>query len=248
MKKYSFLFLVASLFVLGCEEKDKIAQAQACLDAVPSSSPSQASNCLAYVDGDDSQQADIIRCSALLMSGGLTTQKMVNAYKALSGTTGSGATVTNKEAVFISTLVLDNPSLTSGYTTAQQGDVYCQKTQVKGLMYISGLAVMGTMLAKVASDIGGAFSNPPTEAQVNAAISDCVSGSPTSSSCNPTTVGNVATTVANSYCSSANADQSVCTEVNSAIATSGGNTAKIGNALLCLLKKGTYIPASDSCT
>ena len=247
MKKYFLLSLLLTVLISGCEDKDKVAQAQACLDAVPQSSPSQATSCLNYVEGLDSQQADIIRCSAYLMAGGLTTTKMVNAYKALSGTTGAGSTVTNKEAVFIGTLVLDNPNLTTGYSYAQTGDTYCQKTSVKGLMYISGLAVMGTQLAKIGSDSGTTFSSPPTEAEVTSAINNCLGGTP-AASCNATTVGNVAVTIGNTYCASSSADQGVCSQVNSAISSSGGNTTKIGNALYCLLKKGTYDPVTDTCT
>lgn len=240
MKKYSFLVLAASFLIYGCEDKDKIAQAQACLDAVSQSSYSQATNCLSYIDGDDSQQANIIRCSAYLMAGGLTTNKMVNAYKALSGTTGSGSAVTNKEAVFIGTLVLDSTS----YATT--GDSYCKKTNVKGLMYISGLAVMGTTLSTVGAAIG-TYSNPPTEAEVNAVINDCTGGTP-NAACSASTIGTVASTVASTYCASQSADQSVCSTVNSAIAAGGGDTTKIGNGLMCLLKKGTYNPTTDTCT
>lgn len=246
-KKYSILVLALSFLILGCEDKNKIAQAQACLDAVPSGSPGNALSCMEHVDGDNSQQADIIRCSGYLMAGGLTTQKMVNAYKALSGTTGTGAAVTNKEAVFISTMVLDNPNLTVGYSRAQTGDGYCQKTGVKGLMYISGLAVTGTLLSRVATDAGSAFSDPPTEAQVNNAIDNCLSVTP-SSLCSPTTIGTVANTIATSYCSASNADEGVCADVNGAIAAAGGDTAKMGNALLCLLKNGTYNAGTDTCT
>lgn len=246
MKKYSLLILALSFLIYGCEDKNKIAQAQACLDSITESNHAQAGSCLNYLDGDDSQQANIIRCSATLMSGGLTTTKMVNAYKALSGTTGGGAAVTNKDAVFIGTLVLSTPNINQGYDTAVAGDAYCKKTNVTGLMYISGLAVMGTMIAKVGSSIG-TYSNPPTEAEVDAAIANCTGGTP-DTACNPTSVGTVATTIATTYCANQSADQTVCTKVNDAITTSGGNTAKIGNALLCLLKKGTYDPNTDTCT
>ena len=242
MKKYSILVsvLAVSVLIYGCEDKNKIAQAQACLDAVPQDTPSQATNCLQYVEGDESQQADIIRCSAHLMAGGLNTSKMVNAYKALSGTSGGGATVTNKEAVFIGTLTLTSLS------AAQTGDFYCKRSNVKGLMYISGLAVMGTTLATVGASIG-TYSNPPTEAEVNAVINDCTGGTP-DAACSPTTIGTVATTVATTYCASQSADQSVCNTVNDAITAGGGDVAKIGNGLLCLLKKGTYNPTTDTCT
>lgn len=239
MKKYSVLILAVSFLIYGCEDKNKIAQAQACLDSISQSNYQAAEGCLQYVADDSSQQADIIRCSGYMMAGGLTTNKMVNAYKALSGSSNSG-TVTNKEAVFIGTLVLDSSTL------ANKGDTYCKKSGVTGLMYISGLAVMGTMIAEVGASIG-TYNNPPTEAEVNAVINDCTGGTP-NAACNPTVIGNVANTIASTYCANQSADQSVCNQVNSAIATSGSDTAKVGNALLCLLKKGTYDPNSDTCT
>lgn len=248
MKKYYLLILAASFLIYGCEDKNQIAQAQTCLDSVSQNSPGDALTCLTYIESDTSQQADIIRCSGWLMAGGLTTTKMVSAYKALSGTTSGGAAVTNKEAVFIGTLVLNNPDLTVGYNRALTGDGFCKKSNVSGLMYISGLAVTGTLLAKVGSDIATPFSNPPTEAEINAAIDDCTSGAPTSSACSPATIGTVASTIATAYCAAQSADQSVCATVNDAINAGGGDTAKVGNGLLCLLKKGTYDPNTDTCT
>ena len=241
MKKYSLLILMTSFLIYGCEDKNKIAEAQACLDAITDTTASQAKNCLSYLDGDTSQQAYIIRCSAHMMAGGLITSKIVSAYKALSGTTSGGGAVTNKEAVFIGTLTL------SSVQVATEADEQCKLSQVSGLMYISGLALMGTTIAAVGADIG-TYNNPPTQAEVDAAIDDCTSATPTSALCNPATIGGVATTVATAYCASQSADQSVCSTVNDAITAGGGDATKIGNGLLCLLKKGTYDPNTNTCT
>ncbi len=218
--------LLTGCLLLGCEsdEADDLAKAQRCLDRVPQDNGASANECIQMVAKHGGQQADIIRCSGYFLVGGLTTNKILQAYKALEGDS------TNKEAVFIGTLALTDVS------TAKNADLYCKKTGLKGFIYLGSLAVVGTILKSA-----GSFSVPPTEAEVNAAMATCTA---TPSSCDPAAISSAAGTLADNYCSGSSKDDKVCTDINSALQAGGGDTAVVTSALTCLLNGKTFTPPS----
>lgn len=231
MKSFNKLLCVSALilsplFLSACEEKemDDLARAQDCLDKVEDSNLSQANVCISYVEKYDSQQANIIKCSGKFLAGGLTTSKIIDAYKEYEDA-GNGS---NKDALFIGYLSL-NPS-----SAAKEAVTFCRKTQVDGFIYLADLAVVGSIL----NDAAGGFSNPPTQTEIDNALSTCQS---TPSSCEPEIVAGAVTSLANSYCSKPSAkDDEVCKDINSAIAQAGGNNDEITKALTCLLNGKTY--------
>jgi len=232
----SGLFFSALLVLTftGCEDAEikDMAQAQQCLDAVPASSPQDASNCFAYVSAYDSQQANILKCSIKITSGGLSTQKIAEAYKA-----ADSSTLTNKEAVYIAYLALDKPNASGGYSLAQQAYPFCVKSQVSGLIFIAGLVQTASMISSIT---GATFDiNNPTAAQsaINTALQECIDGTKT---CNMTEVGTTLSTLSTVYCASPSSDLGVCTDVNSAITEYGGDTTKTAQAFMCKLQKKTF--------
>ena len=62
-----------------------------------------------------------------------------------------------------------------------------------------------------------------------------------------TTIADSASTIAESYCDTASADDDVCTEVNNAIAGAGGDTSKVGSAMLCLLENRKVVNNTQCC-
>lgn len=220
MKKLLLVSLVCLLCV-GCEseEQDKLAQAQDCLDNVTSSNYSAANNCMSYVEGMSSKQANIIKCSIKFLAGGLTTQKISNAYKELKDTSNS-----NKEALYMSVLALDSTSL------ATEAASYCTATGVAGLMYLANLSVIGTqMLTLIPGFTPGMV---PTQQDAIDAVNNCMSAPNT---CDDTAIGNAVINVAESYCAGSNADSDVCSKINDAIAAAGGIPADIAQQLYTLL-------------
>lgn len=226
-------------------ESDDLAKAQKCLDEVPQSNPAAADGCLQYVSKHDSQQANILKCSIYMTSGGLVENKVVKAYTALKD-----STQTNKEAAFMTVLSLDFPNVTEGYTKAVKADGFCQASGVSGLKYISGVIVAGTYMNKI---VGGVNVDDPAsiQASVQAMLDKCAPTPPTviDASCTTdiATLGATVVTLADSYCDNSSADQSVCSQVNSAVAAAGGNTSNVGLALFCYLNKKTFNSTTQQC-
>ncbi len=229
--------LVLVSFVTGCEEDEvkALAKAQKCMDQLPVSISDWEAplTCANFVSKYNSQQANIIKCAAYLTGGGLDTARIVSAAKTLDD--GD-----NQEAVYIAALTLNKPDNATGLARATTAKDFCNATGVGAYEYLGNLALMGTTL----SNIGTNFPADPTQAtpaQIEQAIDDCVA--------NPTcvaTIADSAETIAASYCADASETDDVCTEINEAIESAGGDTAQIGEAMLCLLKDGTW--ANSTCT
>ncbi len=230
-------------FLFGCEsdEVKDLAKAQACMDAVSPDHPESADACFTYVAKHNSQQANILKCSILLTSGGLTTNKIVAAYE-----TSNDDSITNKEAVYVSFLSLDRPTPSQGYEKAQTAYAYCVKSQVTGLEFIAGLAKVGSMLGSLA---GGFDINDPaaSEAAVNALLQDCVDGSSGGQSCDLADLGATVISLSDTYCSNASADKEVCSKIENAVASTGGDPEQTAAKFMCELQKKSFTPPS-TCT
>ncbi|MEK6555236.1 MAG: hypothetical protein AABZ31_08350 [Bdellovibrionota bacterium] len=165
----------------SCEEEEdnKVAKAQKCLnDLTDASSDAEAQACMDKISGIESTGAYTIRCSATFFMGGLTTSKIVDAFKL-----HSDAAANEKEAVLI-----ENLSLSS---TAEANAAYdfCEKTGIPGLLKIAALVQIGTM---VSSQAGG---------DISAQIDACIANPGTNpGECDLTSIASSALVLADSYC------------------------------------------------
>lgn len=251
-----FKFIVVMFFVhlavSGCTKKgelDDLAKAQDCLDKASKSEPTQAEACMAYIVQYNSQQANILKCAIEMTAGGLNETKMYKAYVALKD-----SSQTNKTAAFMAILSLDYPTITAGYAKAVQADIYCQASGVPGLKYISGVILAGTYINKTIFDLsggaGGVDMNDP--AAVNAAVQNmltqCTSATPPASCTSDLpTLGATVVGLSESYCATTTANQSVCGQINGAVANAGGSPAAVGQALFCYLNNKTYNASTGLC-
>ena len=248
MKWISFLAVLTLVITLtGCkqDEMDDLAKAQDCLDKVPQTDPTKASACMAYVQKYTSQQANILKCSILMTSGGLVETKIVSAYNAVQNQSN-----TTREAAFMGILALDKPNVTEGYNTAAQADTYCQLTGVPGLQYISGIVKIGSFMAKTMAAYSTIDFTDPAAVQtaVNDLITKC-NADPRDASC-PTdlsSMGSSAAVLADGYCSTDNADSQVCENINAAVDASSGNPNAVGDALMCYLGNKKHNVATAKC-
>lgn len=246
MNKWIWILLPLTLVIASCEDKeiDDLAKAQACLDAVPQSAPSQADDCMQYIEKYSSQQANIIKCGIKMTSGGLVEDKIVRAANLVSQ---DG--VANKEAVYMSVFALDNPDVNGGYTKAVDGNVFCQASGVPGFQYVSSLVLMGSTMAKMMGDLAIPVDlTDPTSADpdsVKEAVTDLLTQCnvvtpPAGCTNNFTVIGGAVTSLGQSYCNSQEADSEVCAQITSAIDASNGDPANVGQALLCYLNGKTF--------
>ncbi len=242
-----FALMCAFPFLSSCnsgEEADDLAKAQQCLDQVPQSDPASASNCLQYVEKYSSQQANILKCSIYMTSGGLMENKVVQAAEAMQ----DSSNVTNKEAAYMSILALDVPDANAGYTKAVDGNVFCQASGIAGLQYIGGLVVAGSYMAKTMSLLGITLDINNPEAAVSQLIDTCTADLTQCASDLPT-LGETVLTLAESYCGTEDSDDEICGDINSAVASSGADPSDIGRALFCFMETPArqYDPVNDVC-
>ncbi len=221
MKHFQILFFAAAVcavgvLISGCEstEDDNIAKAQKCLDGLgPNPSSTDAQNCVQNILSDNSPNAEVVRCAADFIEGGITDTSLINAYNSVKNL--SGPSVAQQ---LIPDLAIQYP--TGTYDTAFAQSLYndCVASETSSLVYIAGLAQTGTIMAAAAGS-------------PSSAATYCSNPSNTSS-CNPTAVGTIAQTVSSSYCTGSNQTSSVCTTLNNAIAQGNGNPTSIGTYLL----------------
>ncbi len=221
------LVFISSFALVACDEgeDDDLAKAQECLDRITDTNFTEAEDCIKPLEKYDSQQANILKCSGKFLAGGLTTSRIMDAYKELENS--DAAAEDKKEAIFISYLAL-TPS-----SKAREAAAFCRKTELEGYIYLGDLAVVGSVL----SDAGN-FSSPPTEAEVDAALATCQA---TPASCQPEVLAGAVTSVAESYCKKPSAkDDEVCKDINAAIAEAAGDEEVLTAALTCLLNGKEY--------
>lgn len=254
MKKLIFAAIALSLTAAAAtscakKENDDLAKAQDCLDHVPQSDPTAADACYAYVEKYTSQQANILKCSIKMTSGGLVENKIVKAYIALKDNTQ-----TNKTAAYMAALALDLPDPSTGYDKAVAANQFCSVSGIPGLVYLSSVIVAGSYMNKAIATLSGTgtgldISDP---ASMNAAVTNLLNkcnSNPPDAACTSDlpTLGATVTTVAGSYCAQTNADQSVCSSINSTVDAAGSDPAAVGQALFCYLQNHTYNPATGVC-
>lgn len=205
------LLIGTSVLLVSCEsdEDNKIALAQECLnDLTDSSTNPEIQACIDKVSGIETPQAYTIRCSARFLSGGLTTSKIVTAFKDYDD-----APANEKEATLI-----DNLALTSvGAADAAYAD--CAKTNVPGLLYIASLTRVGTLI--VVNGAGGG--------DIQQAIDNCESGA---QNCNLTAIAESVLTLSDLYCKGDAAQEQVCIDIATAEANAGGDLEQLAQILL----------------
>jgi hypothetical protein len=222
-------------------EQDDLASAQACLDNLPVGDYAGANACLAMTKDYTSQQAEILKCSIIITSGGVMEDKIITAYNAFKD-----STQTNKTAAYMAALALTYPDVDTGYTKALEADPHCQATNINGFKYLSGLIVAGSFMAKVT---GGAIdvTNPnAAQTAINTLIANCVTTPQASCTDNIGALGASVTSLAGSYCGTNGADPNVCSQVNSAVG-SGTSSSDVGQAMLCYLNGKTYSTTDHLC-
>ncbi len=213
----AIVLVTTSLLLSSCEssQADNQAQAQKCLDGLGSSpTPAEAQNCLTPISGDYSANAEVVRCSADFIIGGITESTLVNDYETIKTNNISGNQVA---ATLMPDLALKDSSGNYSTTFAEQTYNDCTASNTSSFVYMAGLAEAGTIMTLANA------SNPSTAAAY------C---STNPNNCSPTQVGTIAQTVASTYCTGSNQTSSVCTTINNAIASGNGNPTTIGQNLL----------------
>lgn len=213
----------ATTGLTGCEtDSDRqISAGQACLDSA--STPTQADQCIAIVQGLTSPEASLIRCSANFVAQGFTASRIASSISKVKSGTG-----TSQLAGMMSYLVFG--STTSGNHTADMAVINCQASGVRSMLRLALAAQMATTIA----GIGGIPVNAADPAAAMATAISSFAGSSTPAQ--QTALGNTAVLAQSSYCASGSsyASTDVCTKLSAAVNVGGGAQA-IGARLATLL-------------
>jgi hypothetical protein len=213
MRTWSLLCvaLLAGFVWVACEstEDDKVNQAQACLDKATDGA--SANECAAKVSDVTGPRAAMIRCAAVFIGQGYTTQstKFIDAFHALK----------DKQSGVNSTVGMIQHLSFSGGTADTDADLavsYCTETGIDSWIMFASMARLATSLNVLAG--GGT----PTPAQLQAQVGNLTDQE----------AGEVAVAVADNYCrDSSTHDVEFCGQFNAATQNSSLTTAQIGALL-----------------
>ncbi|MBT4761646.1 MAG: hypothetical protein HOO06_08130 [Bdellovibrionaceae bacterium] len=234
------IFLIISLVAIGtltsCGASDatKIFEAQHCIDTLDESVSNarlitSSENCEAKINGVNSSQADIIRCSARFIGGGVTTERITGAF---DNNDSQGAASQSNLISLLTFITYDTGA--ENVAKAKAAASVCESSGQKGLIFLASLSKIGTLVTmssglptcattgdnicdadELATDGGGGLTACQTD----------------SSNCDPAEVGNTAILLSETYCIADNTDDPFCQQVQAAVAA-GGDSSTIGDALL----------------
>lgn len=246
----TILTSILSLSLLSsCESKDdnKMAGAQECMDNLKDTDPaSSAQACEDMVAGISTPQSYVIRCSAQFFIGGITTQKILDAFEAFEN-----ASDNQKASILMDSLSQADPAdLTdSDLAIAQAEQTYdaCKLAQSPSLLYIATASKTGTIIKN--SGVPGCAATDSCDAgTVTDNLNKCINlgdhdsnpmtpDEPMGGVCNDSAVGTAVIEMSEAYCVGDASSNQVCTEIRSAINAAGGTSdpAAIALALYELL-------------
>lgn len=231
-KNLAVIFALSACTALvscGKKDADKIGEAQLCLDKATQAT---AASCKTMVDGIEASGAYAIRCSANFIEEGFTQPaRFKQAFDAFDNNSTS-----NTEAFMSVMTFRSQGSMDANVTFANETFDYCNKTGSKGLMLLGTMASTSTTLAKVANSLtSGTSGTTPTSTDINNALND-LKNNPTSGS-NPATISAIGTVVASTYATScqsgSGANQSICEQLDQALAgVDTSDPAAVGAAVI----------------
>lgn len=219
----------AALVSCGKKDADKVGEAQLCLDKATQAT---AASCKAMVEGIETTGAYSILCSANFITEGFTeASRFKQAFDSFDNNSS------NNTESFMSVLTFKSQaSMDLNATFATETNSYCAKSGSKGLMFLGTMATTATTFAQVAYNLtAGASGTAPTAQQINDALTD-LKNNPSSGS-NPATISAVGTVIASTYTTScqtgSDANQSMCDQLNTALAGVDMNDpAAVGAAVI----------------
>lgn len=226
------LVLSASLLGACSMEKDsdrKIAAGMACVDEARTWQ--QADACLQKVEGLESTQSYLIRCSANMIAQGFTGGRLAKSVQELKDNNG------NKTAAMMAHLVFAK-SLAN-----HSADATLRNCTASGVNSVTFLATMIKTATFAAELVGGGLDGSSFDPESPSFNPTALQTQLTNMANNPNpqnnaTVGALAMSAQSSYCGNGTsmANQDVCQKLNSAVSQGAGNTESVGALLLGLLK------------
>jgi hypothetical protein len=204
---------------VGCSketDKDRLGDAQSCLDTATTST---AQSCVAKIADIQTPQANMLRCSAGFIQEGFDNTRLVEAVQSLSGTQGTSE--------FLSNIAFHSlADAASNLDFVNATNTYCQSSGQTFLGVIGNAAASATMLIKLS---GGTLdpNNLPDATTINSAISTMIDSSGnvlSGQAANVTAIGNLIVGTYQTGCTGdTQVNKDLCDQLTNAINTSGAD-------------------------
>ncbi|MFZ4402546.1 MAG: hypothetical protein ACOYOK_00450 [Pseudobdellovibrionaceae bacterium] len=236
------LTLLTLIFLSSCgvkeKDKDKIGDAQSCLDGATTST---AEACLDKVSGIESASAYNIRCAAKFIREGFADpQKIVTAFETLNNSS-------NQLDTFMSLITFTSKAnITLDASNAETTFGYCYQSGAKGSLIIAAFGHLATALYGYLNSINpsGCSSTPSStgyplqtcllNAGSLAAVVDLASANPSAGASSMQAVlGSIVLTTYRVSCPDGRpANESLCNTLKSSVDSGGSNSGSVGRYFL----------------
>ncbi len=235
MTSMKSLFLIPALFVLtSCEtpEDRQLATAQDCIDAAKSGA--DADICYASVEGNESEKAYLIRCSASYIAQGFTGARFAKAFQNLKDNPSSGQ---DPMATVMAYLIFTKTSTLHSIDNTFEN---CKKSGVRSMIRLATMSKLATFVTQsglgeiplTADPLDPSFDS----SQITNAIASLVTNG---SDTDKAAVGNLAIQANEVYCNEGSSFETneICKNLKDAISGGNGDALQIGLALLNQLQQ-----------
>lgn len=231
----SLLTIGLGVSLISCgkaTDLDKIADAQACLDKITSSSDSTGiAACKSKVSGLTSTGAQSILCSANFMREGFTNPSDIASKMA---NLNNGDTTALMSAITFTT----GANVTEDALNAKNTFQYCRNSGGKGATILSAFAYIPMAIIEAGNDGAGTSQAQCAKSGGAYNLSNCVTAMAVdgnlSSASLKTAIGQVVIATYDVSCASSSANEDLCNMLSTAITNGGGgsNPQGVGDALL----------------
>jgi hypothetical protein len=228
------LSLAAVIAMSSCESKEKVALAKA-EQCINKSNSSNVAGCSNFLEGMDSEKANMMKCSIVYIEAGFTGDRLADAFQKVKSNTTPG---TDPMVSALGFMAFSNQTLLDA------ADVVCNKSNVVSMKRLVTMSKMATNIATLGGILGGIPADGISDtnalltaiqnlaAEVQDGTGD---GVPTQAQLE--SLGSTVTQAAGDYCSPGSAYEStpICTNLNNSIAA-GTTPDVIVNELLSQLQ------------
>ena len=229
---YNFGLAIAAVgvvFFSGCENKEKVALAKA-EQCINRSTGTAVTACMEYLEGIDSEKADMFRCSIYYIKNGFTGDRLAQAFERIKNNPNPA-----QDPMINAMALMVFPSIAEAETAAE----YCMRSNVISMKRFSTMTKMATYTASFSGNFPGGI---PADGSLSAndmdtAIANFEANLSGLTNDQLTAVGGTILEAADGYCGTGSAYSStpICTNLNAAVEADASNQTII-QALLDALQ------------
>lgn len=237
---YVYLLVLSSVLSLtscGEKDKDKLGDAQSCLDKAL---PSEAKNCVAKIQDNQSEGANTLRCAAYFIAEGFDQpEKYVDALSQIkkqpTGCSSCSSTMGVVDVLsFAGAGTATTDAIDTNLVNSEQALEYCSNSGNKSYTLIATLARFSTIISMTYAKL--------SNTNIEDAITSILNGDGTASAADLGAIVSATHIVTCSDTQSADSStKTICAELSTALDAGSGSNEDVGNCLLEKWKNKNYV-------